>query len=111
MIDWERVAELLEEVGTDAFGEVADMFLAEIDEAADRLMQQAHPGAAADSLHFLKGAALNLGFADLAEACLRAEAELAAGADARAQVAAVLVSLDRSRVAFLAGRAEGRPAA
>ena len=111
MIDWDRVAELQSEVGGDAFGEVAGMFLLEIDEASERLMRQREREKLADSLHFLKGAALNLGFADLACACQRAEAELAAGAEAEAQVAAVLVTLDASRAAFLEGRAEGRPAA
>lgn len=110
MIDWTRVAELRAEVGADAFDEVADMFLAEIAEAAARLTD---PGAGtpAEALHYLKGAALNLGFEEVSAACERAEAAIAGGADPDRSVAEVLARLDASRTAFVEGRAAGRHAA
>ena len=36
MIDWERVAELKDEVGDDDFAEIADLFLAEVEEQLAR---------------------------------------------------------------------------
>lgn len=67
MLDWTRIEELREEVGHDAFAEVVDLFLEEVGGVLERL----DPGAATieDDLHFLKGAALNLGFAELADLC------------------------------------------
>ena len=38
MIDWKRVDELREEIGTDGFAEVADMFLEEAEGAVKTLV-------------------------------------------------------------------------
>jgi histidine phosphotransfer protein HptB len=75
MIDWDRVTELRAEVGEDDFAEVVLLFLEEADEVADRLEQTTAPDAAqiARDLHSLKGAALNLGFAQLADHCQEGE--------------------------------------
>lgn len=74
MIDWERVAELQEEVGTEDFYEVVELFFEEVEEALDRLVTQ--NVATAESLHFLKGSALNLGFEELAALCKVAEQDI-----------------------------------
>lgn len=62
-VDWDRVAELREEVGEDSFAEVLSLFLEEMDEAVDSLKAGAPD---TGKLHFLKGAALNLGLTRLA---------------------------------------------
>ena len=76
MIDWERVDGLRAEIGDADFGEVVDLFLEEVDDTVARMTRG---GAGAADLHFLKGCALNLGFADLAQRCLLAERLAAAG--------------------------------
>jgi HPt (histidine-containing phosphotransfer) domain-containing protein len=69
MIDWKRVAELREEIGTDGFAEVAEMFLEEAETAVAALTGGLPPGEVEGQLHFLKGSALNLGLAELAAIC------------------------------------------
>lgn len=67
LVDWERVRELRDEIGEDGFTDVVAIFLEESDGVIDHI---AKGGTATDAeLHFLRGAALNLGFADLAAHC------------------------------------------
>jgi HPt (histidine-containing phosphotransfer) domain-containing protein len=110
MIDWTRVAELRDEVGDDAFEEVVELFLEEVQEVAERL---ATPPATADQLaadlHFLKGSALNLGFTDLAALCAAGEARAQSGDAARVDIGAVLACHEASCRAFLAAL-DRRPA-
>jgi len=54
-------------------------------------------------LHFLKGSALNLGFADFSDLCHRGEGAAGAGRGAEVNLAEILDCFDRSKVAFLAG--------
>ncbi len=79
IIDEARLAELAEEIGPDALDEVISMFLDEIAEAADRLSGAGDPARAAEDLHFIKGAAANLGLAALAGTCAEEEARARAG--------------------------------
>ena len=79
MIDWERVKELRGEIGADDFTEVVEMFLSEADEAASRLTATLTAPAIEADLHFLKGAALNLGFVALSALCQDGERRAAAG--------------------------------
>jgi HPt (histidine-containing phosphotransfer) domain-containing protein len=100
MIDWERVDCLRAEIGDADFGEVVDLFLEEVEEVLGRLSAQARPRQLEADLHFLKGSALNLGFADLAALCQAEERRAAAGGPIdRAPVAALYAA---SREAFLA---------
>lgn len=69
MIDWARVIELHEEIGSDDFAEVVDLFLAEVEERLALLAADDTPEAQKKSYHFLKGSALNLGFRELANLC------------------------------------------
>ena len=80
MIDWERVKELRGEIGADDFVEVVEMFLQEADEAVARLSPDLTAKAVEADLHFLKGAALNLGFIALSALCQDGERRAAAGA-------------------------------
>ena len=66
MIDWE-------EIGQDEFAEVVTMFLDEADEVLARITPAGGAALLRDDCHFLKGAALNLGFASLANLCQTAE--------------------------------------
>ncbi|MBN2907327.1 MAG: Hpt domain-containing protein [Rhodobacteraceae bacterium] len=61
MIDWARVEELRNEVGEDAYDEVLELFLEEVDEVMDRLRAAPDPDRLPDDLHFVRGSALNLG--------------------------------------------------
>jgi HPt (histidine-containing phosphotransfer) domain-containing protein len=79
MIDWGRVKELRDEIGADDFGEVVALFLEEADEVIARIAPTLGAKALEADLHFLKGAALNLGFADLAALCQEGERRAASG--------------------------------
>lgn len=65
LINWTRIHELRDEIGDDNFSEVVTLFL----EESDSVIARAGNGLTPEELHFLKGASLNLGFTDLAEAC------------------------------------------
>lgn len=73
MIDWNRVRELQDEIGRDEFAEVVTMFLDEADEVLKRITPTGGAALLRDDCHFLKGAALNLGFSTLASLCQAAE--------------------------------------
>ena len=79
MIDWDRVKELRGEIGPDDFAEVVEMFLSEADEAVSRLTATLTAKEVEADLHFLKGAALNLGFRALSGLCQDGERSAAAG--------------------------------
>lgn len=101
LVDAERVAELRDEIGADEFGEVVEIFLEECDAAVERL-SGAEAGAVEAELHFLRGAAMNLGLAALAAACQRGEAAAGAGEGASVDRAGVVDLYARSRAALLA---------
>ncbi|MFP7569372.1 Hpt domain-containing protein [Marivita sp. S2033] len=70
MIDWTRIAELRDEIGVDDFDEVAELFLMEVEDTLSRLDSTVDdPIQLHELLHFLKGAALNLGFSDMSKMC------------------------------------------
>lgn len=99
MLDWERVRALRDEIGDDDFSEVVALFLEEADTAIATLAADGRAGA--DALHFLKGAALNLGFAALADSCAAAEPQArSAGFVAAGPVVALY---HETRAAFVAG--------
>ena len=74
MIDWKRVEELRDEVGSEDFAEIAVLFLSEIEEAAGDLPAITDSTARSEALHGMKGSAMNLGFQALAEICKAGEA-------------------------------------
>lgn len=101
MIDWDRVRDLEAEIGEADFIEVATMFLDESDEVIARLSRDDGAVALGRDLHFLKGAALNLGFSQLASLCQDGERRAAAGIT-DIDVGAVRGVYRASRQAFLA---------
>jgi HPt (histidine-containing phosphotransfer) domain-containing protein len=112
LIDWTRVRDLNDEIGEDAFVEVADLFLQEIGQAIDRLRAPSAP-LLEQELHFVKGGALNLGFAALSTLCQAGEREAANGRGARVDLAAIRQCHADSQAEFQAGLARmlGRSAA
>lgn len=78
MIDWEHVKALKSDMG-DAFAEVVEVFLQEVDEALRGYDPSADDATKAATMHFLKGAALNLGFTRFAGLCASAEQAATAG--------------------------------
>jgi HPt (histidine-containing phosphotransfer) domain-containing protein len=104
VINWERVEELRDEIGMDGFAEVVALFLDEADGAVVRLAAGA-PAGLAEDLHFLKGAALNLGLAQLADLCQQGERAAARGEGGAVDVDDVRASYAQSRTALLAGLA------
>lgn len=102
MIDWNRVAELRQEVGAENFAEVAALFLDEADEATHRLVPPDDARSLESLLHFLKGAALNLGFRDLAALCQAGERQAALG-DTSVDLTQIRVVYAASKAAFAAG--------
>ena len=80
MIDWARVNELVDEIGAEDFEEVVELFLLEVEGAISALAQaEGNPVVTEEQMHFLKGAALNLGFEALAQLCLKGEKAAASG--------------------------------
>jgi HPt (histidine-containing phosphotransfer) domain-containing protein len=105
MIDWGRIDDLRSEIGPEDFDEVVSLFLSEADEVVARLQQAAGRAVAEaalrDDLHFLKGAALNLGFRDLAELCQTGERQPTPPGPQ--DLERIAESYHASRRAFLAG--------
>ena len=99
MIDWDRVKELRGEIGPDDFAEVATMFLDEADEVVARLSNNVEAKQIEADLHFLKGAALNLGFSALSALCQDGERR-AAGGDVSIDLDAVRQTYAGSKSAF-----------
>jgi len=106
MILWSRVTELRDEVGADDFQEVIDLFLDEVEEVIDRLRADADRSQLEQDLHFLKGSALNLGFATFSDLCQDGERLAAGGKAGDVDLAAIVDGYDRSKVAFFDGLRE-----
>lgn len=103
MIDWARVHELKEEIGEDDFAEVAEMFIAEVEEVIAHLKATPSPETYEADLHFLKSSALNLGFTDLASLCQDGERRAAQGEAEQVKLGPIFAAYDTSKAAFLAG--------
>jgi len=73
MIDWDRVNELRDEVGVEDFREVIEMFLEEVEDTMVRMIAVPDLAALEEDMHFLKGSALNLGFAHFSTLCQAGE--------------------------------------
>jgi HPt (histidine-containing phosphotransfer) domain-containing protein len=103
MIDWDRVQELKNEIGEDDFAEVAEMFMAEVEEVIGRLRTAPDPATYEEDLHFLKSSAVNLGFSHLANLCQGGERRAAAGEADSVDLGPIFSAYDASKATFLAG--------
>ncbi|MEO9895307.1 MAG: Hpt domain-containing protein [Paracoccaceae bacterium] len=101
MIDWAQVQQLRGEVGAEDFDEVVELFLEEVDEIVDRLRTSTSRDNLESDLHFLKGSALNLGFADFSSLCQTGEQMSANGQAQDVDLVSVLNCYDASRAIFL----------
>ncbi|WP_296765962.1 Hpt domain-containing protein [Sediminimonas sp.] len=103
MIDWDRIAELRDEIGVEDFNDVVALFIDEVTEVVEALRADPAPGKLECQLHFLKGSAMNLGFARFAAICQAGEQDAAADRAEQVDVAAILACYDESKAAFLTG--------
>lgn len=103
MINWGQVKQLEEDIGAEDFGDVVVMFIEEVDEAVDNLRQEPEmtDDDLASALHFLKGSAANLGFADFADFCSNGEKLAQDGEAAQINLTTVVALYDQSKSAFL----------
>ncbi|MEM8632710.1 MAG: Hpt domain-containing protein [Pseudomonadota bacterium] len=106
MINWDRVAELRDEVGEEDFGEVVELFLEEVEGTLDKLRTAPEIEKLEDDLHFLKGGALNLGFDEFGQLCMIGERAAADGKAAGIDLAQILKSYAVSKAAFMARAAD-----
>lgn len=105
LIDWARVRELRHEIGEDGFDEVVGLFLDEADETVARLTPEVGAKKFAADLHYLKGAALNLGFQALAQCCQEGERRANQG-DLGVDLEHLKATYAESRARFLGGQAD-----
>jgi HPt (histidine-containing phosphotransfer) domain-containing protein len=109
MIDWDRVANLRAEIGAEDFVEVSSMFLEEAEEVIERLRTRPDIAGLEAEVHFLRGSALNLGFADLAVMLHDKERRLAGGG--KIDTSRIVACYRASRAAFDEGIAQMQSAA
>jgi len=109
VIDWSKVKSLREEIGTESFDDVVDLFLEEVETVVARLKARPDPARFEQDLHFLKGSAWNLGFAEFGALCQDGERLAARGGAAMVDIAAILDCYQRSKTDFLAGLADAEP--
>jgi HPt (histidine-containing phosphotransfer) domain-containing protein len=102
VIDWTRVAALREEVGPEDFDEVVELFLQEVDEEMEALPTAGGQDRLAGKLHFLKGSALSLGFAEFSNLCQAGESNLKRDPACDIDLDALRSSYLSSRETFLA---------
>jgi len=110
MIDWDRATELRNEIGAEDFSEVVEMFLEEMEEEIAALRDGAGAKRLEDKLHFLKGSALNLGFARVAALCQTGESAAAKEQPDRIDLEDLCRSYEASKAEFL-GRMQAEFAA
>ncbi|NCQ23394.1 MAG: histidine kinase [Rhodobacteraceae bacterium CG17_big_fil_post_rev_8_21_14_2_50_63_15] len=103
MIEWNRVKDLRNEIGADAIGEVVELFFEEVEAEITKLRDLGDRSDLEAQLHFLKGSALNLGFADFSDLCHRGEIAAAKGQAHSVDLTGVFTCYEASRAAFLAG--------
>lgn len=106
MIDWTRVTELEQEIGADSLAEVLDLFLSEVEGALAGLAPAGDRTDLESQLHFLKGAALNLSFAEFSVLCQTGESMSAQGRAAEVELVAITASFHASYVRFQAELAQ-----
>ena len=110
MIDWKRVKDLRDEIGEDDFLEVVAMFLEETDEVVVQLDTAPDVASIEGQLHFLKGSALNVGLAELADLCQVGEKAAALGDAASVDIDQVIATYRSSKTVLLQSLGQSRAA-
>ena len=98
MVNWDRVSELREEVGEEDLAEVITLFCEEVEEVL-AVLDQAPAADMPGHLHFLKGSALNIGFAAVSTRCEAEEAKLKQAPDTAPDIVGI-------RSDYMASKAE-----
>ncbi len=101
MINWDKVAELRDEIGAEDFGEVVEIFLEEVDEAIADLGKPGADGDLETQLHFLKGSALNLGFAEFSSRCQAGETAAGNGQQDQVDLQEIIQCYQSSKAEFI----------
>lgn len=96
-MNWKRIDQLREEVGEESLAEVLLMFLEETDEVVQKLDVTASAQTVESDMHFLKGAAMNIGFDSVAELCQTAETAAADGHTGTINVQPILDNYAKDR--------------
>ncbi|MDW4549183.1 Hpt domain-containing protein [Defluviimonas sp. D31] len=107
MIDWQRVNDLRAEVGADGLGEIVELFLDEVEGIVMRLGKAPDPARFEADLHFMKGGAWNLGFAEFGALCQDGERRAAAGRADEIDIDRIVASYFASKDEFMARLATG----
>lgn len=102
MISWARVLELRDEVGSEDFDEVVELFLEEVEDVLDRLKQGASENDLANDMHFLKGSAMSLGFQGFSNKCRDAERLSAEGQPNAVDLPGIFQEYEQSKAQFVA---------
>ncbi len=101
MINWARVNELKEDIGSDDINEIIELFLDEVEEIIGDLRRGDVGRNLQEDMHFLKGSALNLGFDTLGHLCSAGEKLAAKGQFSDVPVRQILTAYDASKMEFL----------
>lgn len=96
-MDWKRIDQLREEVGEESLAEVLLMFLEETDEVVRKLDGSINAQTIESDMHFLKGAAMNIGFDSVAALCQTAETTAANGRTSTIAVQPILDNYAKER--------------
>lgn len=96
MVNWDRISELREEIGEADLREVVSLFFWEIDEVLATL-EAAPPAEMPGHLHFLKGSALNIGFAAVSSRCQAEEVRLKENPAATADIQGIRADYSASK--------------
>lgn len=102
MINWNRINELRDEIGSEDFKEVAEMFLDEVREGITALTDANDMSATEAAYHNLKGSALNLGFSEFADLCQQGETAAAHGKEPKFHQGLVAEIFNQSLEVFAA---------
>lgn len=101
MINWSRVEELRDEIGSEDFAEIVEIFLEEVEETIAIISGEVPQDKIEGHLHFLKGSALNLGFEEFSTLCQAGETAANKGAFDIIDLPAVVTSYEGSKAEFL----------
>ena len=102
MIDWQRANDLRAEIGCEGFAEVVELFLDEVEGVVLRLKTRPEPARYEADLHFLKGGAWNLGFAEFGALCQDGERKAAAAYTSQINISPTVKAYSTPAAPFLA---------
>lgn len=106
MIDWEQVAELQDQMGNADMVEIITLFEKEVECITTQLGAGPEGRNLEEDFHYLKGAALTMGFAQFADTCAATEALARCGSVEPASIDAVLLSYHQSITEFKSKKAD-----